>query len=219
MSIPQSGGGLIEHESQLAEYMESGSKTADLWRIGTEHEKFGWLTDTRLPLPYAGDRSISALFAGLGLACPALVLFPEMDAAADVPEISTACWGILGVDPDSLMCASSRMVVRRRPSPDLADPFHAQVKVVHRGVPDVVVSKGNHDAEGSGLRLIREWFPFEVLHFPIRSRAQLERTMAGVCAFAPSADGSHIFLCSTTTPARRQVAVLDGQVGAGGPWS
>ena len=65
MSIPQSGGGLIEHESQLAEYMESGSKTADQWRIGTEHEKFGWLTDTRLPLPYAGNRSISALFAGL----------------------------------------------------------------------------------------------------------------------------------------------------------
>ncbi|MCA3488340.1 MAG: glutamate--cysteine ligase [Rhodobacter sp.] len=65
MSIPQSGGGLIEHESQLAEYLESGSKPPDLWRIGTEHEKFGWLTDTRLPLPYAGDRSISALFAGL----------------------------------------------------------------------------------------------------------------------------------------------------------
>src|SRR5690606_20345988 len=32
---------------------------------GTEHEKFGWLTDSRLPLPYAGDRSISALFAAL----------------------------------------------------------------------------------------------------------------------------------------------------------
>ncbi len=65
MSIPQSGGGLIEHESQLAEYLESGSKAPDRWRIGTEHEKFGWLTDTRLPLPYAGERSISALFAGL----------------------------------------------------------------------------------------------------------------------------------------------------------
>ena len=65
MSIPQSGGGLIEHESQLAEYMESGSKPAADWRIGTEHEKFGWLTDSRLPLPYAGDRSISALLAGL----------------------------------------------------------------------------------------------------------------------------------------------------------
>jgi len=43
-----------------------------------------------------------------------LVLFPEMDAAADVPEITTACWGILGVDPGSLMCASGRMVVKRR---------------------------------------------------------------------------------------------------------
>ena len=65
MSIPQSGGGLIESVAQLAEYMEAGNKPAADWRIGTEHEKFGWLTDTRMPLPYAGDRSISALFAGL----------------------------------------------------------------------------------------------------------------------------------------------------------
>jgi glutamate--cysteine ligase len=65
MSIPQSGGGPIESMNQLAEYMASGSKPKTEWRIGTEHEKFGWLTDTRLPLPYAGDRSISALFAGL----------------------------------------------------------------------------------------------------------------------------------------------------------
>ena len=65
MSIPQSGGGLIESVGQLAEYMEAGNKPAANWRIGTEHEKFGWLTDSRLPLPYAGERSISALFAGL----------------------------------------------------------------------------------------------------------------------------------------------------------
>ena len=44
----------------------------------------------------------------------ALVLFPEMDAAVDVPEISEGCWGILGRTPDSVMCSSSRMVVRRR---------------------------------------------------------------------------------------------------------
>jgi uncharacterized Fe-S cluster-containing radical SAM superfamily protein len=43
-----------------------------------------------------------------------LVLFPEMDAAKDVPEITTACWGILGVSPDAMMCANSRMVVRRK---------------------------------------------------------------------------------------------------------
>ena len=65
MSIPQSGGGPIESFDQLAEFMESGSKPKDQWRIGTEHEKFGWLTDTRKPLPYDGERSISALFAGL----------------------------------------------------------------------------------------------------------------------------------------------------------
>ncbi|MDP3263536.1 MAG: glutamate--cysteine ligase [Tabrizicola sp.] len=62
MSIPQSGGGPIESFAQLAAYMASGSKPKDQWRIGTEHEKFGWLTDTRAPLPYAGARSISVLF-------------------------------------------------------------------------------------------------------------------------------------------------------------
>ena len=44
----------------------------------------------------------------------ALTVFPEMDESLDVPEISTACWGKLGVAPQSVMCASSRMVVRRK---------------------------------------------------------------------------------------------------------
>lgn len=65
MSIPQTGGGPIESFDQLAGLLEQGSKPRDQWRLGTEHEKFGWLTDSRLPLPYAGDRSISALFGGL----------------------------------------------------------------------------------------------------------------------------------------------------------
>lgn len=42
------------------------------------------------------------------------VLFPEMDMRVEVPEITTACWGILGKSPDDLMCASSRMVVKRK---------------------------------------------------------------------------------------------------------
>ena len=62
----------------------------------------------------AARAGYAALFEGLGLPVPPLVLFPEMDAGADVPEITTACWGILGVSPDSLMCATARMVVRRR---------------------------------------------------------------------------------------------------------
>lgn len=43
-----------------------------------------------------------------------LVLFPEMDGAHDVPEITMQCWDILGVAPETMMCATSRMVIKRR---------------------------------------------------------------------------------------------------------
>jgi uncharacterized Fe-S cluster-containing radical SAM superfamily protein len=62
------------------------------------------------------------LFARLGVPIDAgnpatLVLFPEMDPTVDVPEITTACWGILRKSPDSVMCASARMVVKRKGAP------------------------------------------------------------------------------------------------------
>ncbi|MBL6957460.1 MAG: radical SAM protein [Rhodospirillales bacterium] len=43
-----------------------------------------------------------------------LVLFPEMDVHVDVPEITVSCWEILGVEPDTMMCATSRMIVKRQ---------------------------------------------------------------------------------------------------------
>mgnify|MGYP001198967431 CR=1 FL=1 len=43
-----------------------------------------------------------------------LVLFPEMEESDDPPEITTACWGILNKDPREIMCASQRMVVKRK---------------------------------------------------------------------------------------------------------
>ena len=43
-----------------------------------------------------------------------LVLFPEMDDDADVPEITEACWATLGISPDQVMCAKARMVVKRK---------------------------------------------------------------------------------------------------------
>jgi len=49
MSIPQSGGGPIEHHDQLAEYLSDGCKPKEDWRIGTEHEKFGYCKDTLQP--------------------------------------------------------------------------------------------------------------------------------------------------------------------------
>ena len=56
--------------------------------------RHGWPVD-------AGDRS-------------QLVLFPEMEERADVPEITSSCWGILGKAPADVMCATSRMVVKRK---------------------------------------------------------------------------------------------------------
>ncbi|THH34413.1 glutamate--cysteine ligase [Aliishimia ponticola] len=65
MSIPQSGGGPIERHEQLAEYLASGCKPKSEWRIGTEHEKFGYCKDTLKPLPFAGARSILTVLEGL----------------------------------------------------------------------------------------------------------------------------------------------------------
>jgi len=43
-----------------------------------------------------------------------VMLFPEMEDDADVPEITTSCWSILNLRPDDMMCATSRMVVKRK---------------------------------------------------------------------------------------------------------
>jgi hypothetical protein len=55
--------------------------------------------------------------AGIAIDCRGsqqLVLFPEMSAQADPPEITPACWDILKLSPDAIMCSSARMVVRRK---------------------------------------------------------------------------------------------------------
>ena len=91
-------------------------------------EGLAWLSSNGFRVHVAGRAGFGdsamregfrSLFAAHGVAIDvddpvALMLFPEMDARLDVPEITTACWGILDKSPDSLMCASSRMVVKRR---------------------------------------------------------------------------------------------------------
>jgi uncharacterized Fe-S cluster-containing radical SAM superfamily protein len=67
-------------------------------------------------------RGFARLFADQAIPIDAtdpvrLVIFPEMDPTADVPEITEACWGILNKSPDAMMCATSRMVVKRRGAP------------------------------------------------------------------------------------------------------
>ena len=55
----------VDDVADLTAYLRSGCKPKDAWRIGTEHEKFGFLRDTLAPLPFAGERSIQAVLAGL----------------------------------------------------------------------------------------------------------------------------------------------------------
>ena len=62
---PSQAAASIESREQLADYLASGCKPEAEWRIGTEHEKFGYRQDDLLPLPYEGDCSIHAMLSGL----------------------------------------------------------------------------------------------------------------------------------------------------------
>ncbi|WP_417514010.1 glutamate--cysteine ligase [Minwuia sp.] len=56
---------IVESRDQLVAYIESGAKPRDTWRIGTEHEKFGFDLKTLQPIPYAGPSGVHAMFEGL----------------------------------------------------------------------------------------------------------------------------------------------------------
>jgi uncharacterized Fe-S cluster-containing radical SAM superfamily protein len=89
-----------------------------------------WLRDNGLRMTVAGRAAwgtteaetragFAAFFAKHKFAIDAqdhgqTVLFPEMDETVEVPEITTDCWGILNKSPTDVMCASSRMVVKRK---------------------------------------------------------------------------------------------------------
>lgn len=88
-------------------------------------------------------RGYAALFAAEGIDLDAgdpaaLVLFPEMNLAGDVPEITVHCWQILGVSPDTMMCATSRMVIKRKGAdapvvvPCTLLPYDPQFEFGHR---------------------------------------------------------------------------------------
>jgi hypothetical protein len=111
----------LDHHTQAVHEAERGANSWDKALDGLK-----WLSDHGFRLAVAG-RSLGGesegearaayarLFIQLGIQVDAgLVLFPEMDASADVPEITEACWGILDLAPGAMMCASSRMVVKRK---------------------------------------------------------------------------------------------------------
>ena len=62
---PLAQGEPITDRRQLIEHLEAGSKPKSDWRIGTEHEKFGYTHDDLRPLPYEGERGVRALLERL----------------------------------------------------------------------------------------------------------------------------------------------------------
>lgn len=56
---------VVSDRQELIDYLASGCKPPEDWRLGTEHEKFGFTTDDLRPLPYDGPRGISAVLSGL----------------------------------------------------------------------------------------------------------------------------------------------------------
>jgi len=115
----------VDHYTKHGHEFERGEHA---WRRMLEGLQ--WLSDNGFTVNIAGRTftgetelqlraGFAKLFADLNIAVDAdnhrqLVLFPEMDETVDVPEITESCWGILGVSPDAMMCASSRMVVKRK---------------------------------------------------------------------------------------------------------
>jgi MoaA/NifB/PqqE/SkfB family radical SAM enzyme len=115
----------LDHHTQAIHEAERGRRS---W--APTIDGLVWLAKNGFSLDVAGRRftaeteaelraGYARLFAELNIAVDAhdpvrLMLFPEMDPGRDVPEITTSCWGILHKSPDDVMCASARMVVKRK---------------------------------------------------------------------------------------------------------
>ena len=115
----------LDHYDHICHEKERGART---WEPAIEGLR--WLSEKGFTLSVAGrtvwDEDEGALRTGYGRLFKEiglnlnphnpidLVLFPEMDEMVDVPEITTDCWSILGISPEAMMCASSRMVVKKK---------------------------------------------------------------------------------------------------------
>ena len=115
----------LDHYRQSLHELERGPRTWQPALAGLQ-----WLSDNGFTTHVAGRtcwdepvdhlrRGYARLFTEHGIAVDAfdpatLILFPEMDARQDLPEITERCWATLGVPPDEMMCATSRMVIKRK---------------------------------------------------------------------------------------------------------
>ena len=84
--------------------------------------------------------------------------------------------------PDDGSHFAERMTVRlsmQAAINDPTNPFRPARKAMHRAHSNVRVRDGNHDVEGTPLVKLQGWYPLEVFHLPLRSRAQVETKYSG----------------------------------------
>jgi hypothetical protein len=103
------------------------------------------------------------------------------DVLAAVPArygIVQAFWRSFVPRPEGGSPFAERMTARLSQHAPINDPtsfYRPVIKVAHRGDPHVTVGRGNHALVGSPFATLTTWHPIEVLHFPLRSRAQWMR--------------------------------------------
>jgi hypothetical protein len=96
----------------------------------------------------------------------------------DTYGIVQGFWRSFVPRPDDGEFFAERMTARLSQHAPINDPtsfYRPVVKVAHRADPQVTVARGNHALADSPLRTLTTWHPLEVLHFPLRSRAQWMR--------------------------------------------
>jgi hypothetical protein len=92
--------------------------------------------------------------------------------------IVEAFWRSFVPRPEDGSLFAERMTARLSQQAPINDPtsfYRPVIKVAHRADPNVNVARGNHALAGSSFRTLTTWHPIEVLHFPLRSRAQWMR--------------------------------------------
>jgi hypothetical protein len=115
----------LDHYTQAVHETERG---ADSW--GPVIDGLKWLFDAGARISVAGRgltneeddqvrRGFQALMGTLDISLDALdpstlVLFPEMDPGKPATEITKSCWKTLDIRPQDQMCASARMIVKRK---------------------------------------------------------------------------------------------------------
>jgi hypothetical protein len=114
--------------------------------------------------------------------------WPRGESLKDVLESIPTRYGIVRAllrhfvpRPDGESPFFERMTVRMSAQAPINDPrslFRPNLKVVHRGDPNVNVSIGTQRLIDSPLAPLRGWYPIEFLHFPVRSLEQCERKYA-----------------------------------------